>query len=491
MGAALRGGTALYAGATLLDRLLGLLLLPLLTRVLAPSDYGAWTQTTVTTGVLLPVVLFATPTAIVRWFAPPGSATWRPGHYLSLGAFATALFAACAAALWLGREPLAQLVYGEPGRAVLVAAMLTLLLAEAGVEFANAWLRAAGQLAWVAGVLAVRSALRFGLVVLLVGGGDLPLAGWLGRYAAAQAAWAGLVLVAAYLALRQGAAAVANTALPPASLPGWRALLAFCGPLVLLALFTTFNTAFDRFLLVRLLGLDTVAVYAAASSLCSIPAVFYAVLGFTLFPLLAARWGEGRRDEAARLTSMALQVFVFLCLPLALALALAGPVLLPRITTAAFHAPWPVFALLGLSVAAFGVYQILLYALLLDGRSHQVLWLAMCAAVINALLNLLLAPRWGAVGAAAAAAAANTVRVVGATRWAGRVMPWRFPWTALRPVLVGSVRAAAPLALVLAWQPQGATAWAAFAAALALGAAVQFGLDWARPQSLTRMLLQR
>ena len=53
MPATLRTGTALYASALLLDRLLGLLLLPLLTRALSSADYGAWTQTAVAAGILL------------------------------------------------------------------------------------------------------------------------------------------------------------------------------------------------------------------------------------------------------------------------------------------------------------------------------------------------------------------------------------------------------------------------------------------------------
>jgi len=51
-----------------------------------------------------------------------------------------------------------------------------------------------------------------------------------------------------------------------------------------------------------------------------VPALFYTVLGFTLFPVLARHWSDGRRDEAARLSTQALLAFAFLCLPVTLAL---------------------------------------------------------------------------------------------------------------------------------------------------------------------------
>ena len=469
MPATLRTGTALYASALLLDRLLGLLLLPLLTRALSSADYGAWTQTAVAAGILMPVVLLATPTAVVRSFSGAVGASMRLRFFGRLGGVALALFLTCAVVVLLWREPFAGVVYGEAGRGALVPALLALLAADATVDFATAWLRATARMGWIAAVLALRSGLRFGVVLWLVGDGGVALADWLGDYAA--------VLAGTWLLLRRGDRAAAASG--ARSAPELRELLAFCLPLVALALFTAFSASFDRFLLVQLLGLDAVAVYAAAVSLSGIPALFYTVLGFTLFPVLARHWSEGRRDEAARLTTQALQVFAFLCLPVALALALAGPALLPLLSTAEYRAGPAVFALLGLAVAAFGLYQIVLYALLLDGRSRQVLALAMAAAALNALLNLVLAPRWGLVGAAAAAAAGQG--------WF--TMP---PELRLAGVAWRAAVAALPLAWATGpWHAAEPVSWAWVIGALGLGSGLYFALDWRHSDSAARMLLPK
>ena len=66
MTSTLRADTALYGTAVLIDRLLGFFLLPLLTRAISPADYGAWTQTAVAAGLLVPLVLFGAPTGVVR-----------------------------------------------------------------------------------------------------------------------------------------------------------------------------------------------------------------------------------------------------------------------------------------------------------------------------------------------------------------------------------------------------------------------------------------
>ena len=457
---------------------------------------------------------------MVRSFSGAVGASVRRRFFGRLGGVALGLFLACAAVVLTWREPFAGVVYGEAGRGALVPALLALLAADATVDFATAWLRATGRMGLISGVLALRSGLRFFVVLWLVGAGGVALADWLGRYAAVQCALALALLAGTWILLRRGdriavtsgagsalgsgpahgslasgfvaPAAPAVAAAPAAPVPALRELLAFCLPLVALALFTAFSASFDRFLLVQLLGLDAVAVYAAAVSLSSVPALFYTVLGFTLFPLLARHWSEGRRIEAARLTTQALQVFAFLCLPVALALALAGPALLPLLSTADYRAEPAVFALLGISVAAFGLYQIVLYTLLLDGRSRQVLALAVAAAALNAALNLLLAPRWGTVGAAAAAAASNAAMLLWAARLAGRVMAWSFPWDRLASVAWRAALAALPLAWAAwPWRAAAPVSWGWVVGALVLGSGLYLVLDWRRAGSVARMLLPR
>ncbi len=408
----LRLDTALYGGAILIDRLLALLLLPLLTRAIGAADYGAWTQTLVSSSLLLPLVLFAFPTTIVRSFAARARASERLPAFARLGAIALALLAVTVLMLWAAQAPLSRLVWGDTSRANLVPALAAVLAGDAAVEFANAWLRAAGRIGWIAAGLVLRSVLRYAVVWVLVAPGGVPLAHWLPVYAAVQAALGAALLGLALVQLRRGAAAfpATATALPSGATPRAESLssmLRFSAPLVALALFSAVNASLDRFLLVRGLGLDTVAVYAAAVSLCAVPAGLYSVLGFTLFPVLSRAWHEGRYSEARRLTRRALAVFAAAAVPMAAAIALAGPWLLPWLATADYRPPWPVFAGQAMAVLLFGLYQILLYALLLDGRSGRVLAMAVAAAAVNAGLNLTLIPALGMSGAALAAALSN------------------------------------------------------------------------------------
>jgi len=492
MRTSLRLGTAVYGSAVLFERMLGLLLLPVLARALDRHDYGAWSQTAVGAAMLMPLVGFALSTAVVRSFSGACAARDRRRAFVRMAGVVGGLFVLVSAVVLLGADPLARLVYGERSARTLLPAMLMLLAAEVGVDFAIAWLRSLGRMGVVAGVITARSVLRVGIVLMLVWSGPPRLAPWLGVYAGAQVALMVAVLALAALLLRCEVEPAA-----PVAVPRLTELLRFSAPLVAMALFTQLNSYVDRFLLVPVLGLDGLAMYSAAVSLAGVPGAIYGVLGFTLFPALARHWHEGRRGAAAGLTNRALEVFVFLALPIALALALAGPTLLPLVAAAEYHAAPPVFALLGVAVLTFGLYQITLYALLLDGRSRQVLVLTVGAALLNALLNVLLAPRLGASGAALAAALSNATLAAVAVHLAGATMPWRFPWRQIAPIAGRTALAALPLAVWTAWAAwsrvpdAAAPVGPALVAALAAGALLHIGLDLKRPASIARAMLAR
>jgi len=479
MARSLRLDTALYGAATLVDRLIGFILLPVLTRAVSPTDFGLWTQTAVAAGVLVPVVLFGLPTAIVNFYS--GDGVDRRRALARLAVVPLALLALAAGVLWPAAPAVSGAVYGDPAHAAMVPMMLGLLCADAASEFALAGLRCAGRIGTIAGAMIVRSVLRYAAVLWLVHDAA-PMADWFGDYVRVQAALAAALVAATALLLpRPGATATAGG-------PPLRTVLAFSAPLVALALFTSASAFVDRFVLVHLLGLDAVAVYSASMSLASIPSAFYTVLGYTLFPTLARCWQDGRRDAVAPLLGRSVEVFLALCLPVAALIGAAGTGLLPLLSTADYRPPAAVFGLLGVSVCAFGVYQIVLYALLLDGRSREVLGLTLGAAVVNLGLNLMLAPPLGLAGAAGAVALSNTLLAAWAARRVRRVVDWRFDTARAVSIAARAAVAAAPLALLNALAPL--TAGRALAGAAA-GLALYAVLEGTRRDSSLRGLLRR
>lgn len=477
-GRKLRIDTLIYASAITVDRLLGLLLLPVLTRLLTPAEYGTWTQTGIASGLLIAIILYAFPTVIVRHYAAESSPMARARAFDYIGLLCAGLLFLVSLGAALVPSGIAGLVYGDTIHRSLVPALLVWVVADAVVEFAIAWWRALGRIVVIASVLICRSTLRFMVSITMATQSGLPLEGWLFHYGLALASFALVVLAATRRAIRGG-----TDRLPMRDQSPLRELAKEATPLVVLSVLTVLSGSFDRYLLAAWLGLDTVAAYAAASSLAAVPFMFQSILGFTLYPAMSRHWAEGRRTLATTLMDQSLLAYLFLSLPVAMAVAVLGHWLLPLVATADYQVNTFVFIGLSLSVLALGVQQILIYGLLLEGRGPQLLRLTLTGCLLNITLMLLLVPRYGTIGAATAVALANLSVVAMTARSLRQSLDWRFPWRRAARHAGHTLLAGLPLVLQ-AWIGR----WTLTTALSAMALAVTFYLllDWRRSDSVLR-----
>lgn len=483
----LKTDTVLYGAATMVERVLGLVLLPLLTRHLTAAEYGIWAQSAVVSSVLMPVVLFCMPAAIVRFFAGGLGAGARRAWMMRTLAFATALFAVLGLAAWLARDTVAAAVYGDAAERGYVAVLVTLLAADALFDLLIAYLRAAFRMRSIGLLLLARGGVRLGFLALALGAWQMPFARAFALLAALQLTI--VIVVFGSELMRRGSTlldAPDGATAPPVTM---HALLAFAAPLVLVSLLTSANGFSDRFVLTHLLGLSAVAVYAAIASLVSITGVAYTVLGFTLFPVLARLWSQGETERASRLAADVVRVFLFMALPVALWLPCVAGSLMPMLTTQAYRVPAEVVLLLGIGAIGFGLYQIVLYLLLLAGKGLRAAWLMLLAALLNLALNLALVPHLGLTGAALAAALSNFVLAMTAYATAHRHAGARFPWASALRLVCGAGLAAVALLLLERLMPP--VSWPLLLASVLAAAIVYLAFDLAPGRSVMRAFVLR
>lgn len=483
----LKSDTLWYGSAVLIERALGLLLLPVLTRRLSEADYGIWAQVAVVSSVLVPLLLACMPTGIVRFLsADPDDAQRRRWVRRSLG-LAVGLWGLLAVACWFVPAQASEAVFGGVTHTRVVAVALIVLAADVLFDVLVAYLRATFQMRGIAALLVLRGSTRLGVMLLALGSLQL-------RFEVAFA-----LLAAIQLSLVIVACAVAWVRSPPhRPVPEgageraqitWRAMIGFCTPLVLMSVLSSAHAYADRFALTHQLGLAATAVYAAVSTVVSVVGVAYTVLGFTLFPVLSRMWVQGDRARANELVAKASCVFLFVALPFVFWLVCVSDVLIPLLTTGAYRAPLDVVLMLGVAAVGFGLYQIALYLRLLAGQGSRMVVLMLLAALVNGVGNWFLVPRFGLSGAAAAAALSNTLLAVMAYAGSWQPAKPRFPWaTAARITGVALVAAIVSKSVSPSFETMQ---WAALVINLSLMVAIHVVLDVTMPRSLIRTQIWR
>jgi O-antigen/teichoic acid export membrane protein len=232
------------------------------------------------------------------------------------------------------------------------------------------------------------------------------------------------VLTNVIMGLAGLAAAPASLAvLPSAALI--RLLLRTSVPLIPANLAVWVLTYGDRLFLPRSVAFQEIGLYDIANKLAS-------ALALLVEPFKSA-WGPfalsiQQDPNAPRTYSKVLTYYCIVGLGLGLGLSLFAHEALLILTTPQFVGAERYIWLLALTSLSSGFALIVTIGLLIEKKLAQVAWLVTAAAALNTLLNFLLIPPLGVLGAAAATALAYMASALMTAFHAQRVHPFPYEW---------------------------------------------------------------
>jgi O-antigen/teichoic acid export membrane protein len=435
--------SAVYGLGSIVARVLGVLLLPLYTRYLSPSDYGLIETLVALTAVLSALVAQAMKSAFFRFYFDSAE---QHGRLLVVRTAFWYVMAASTAVLVAGisaAQPISWLLFHTDSHAGLVIAAFIGLWAAMNYEQMTSLFRVEQRsTAYVIATLA-NVAITIAATVLLVVVFDKgPLGVLVGNFTGTLAVYAALLVYS-----RHALGLQFDTTL-------YRSMNRFGLPLVPSAVALWLTNFSDRFFLVKLTDAHEVGLYSIGVRVAS--AIVLLLTAFRLaWPAFAYSIDDDR--EARRTYSFVLTYVVFVCCWLALGLGLLAPWILKLITTEPFYPAENVVAPLAFSVAAFGAYVVVQIG---TGRARQTRtnWIVTgVAAVVNVTLNLILIPPYGRMGAAIATVVAYALLFVMMAWRAHKVFPVAYQWrrvatlglTAVGLTVLGKL-VDAPLVLALA-----------------------------------------
>jgi O-antigen/teichoic acid export membrane protein len=412
---------AAYTASSVLSKLIAVFLLPIYTHYLTPSDYGAAEVMLAAVIAASIVVRLGIIEAILRFYY---LATERPAAVVATG-FASLFWGATVVAIVLLpiAGPISQALLGHEDAGLARLAILG-LWAQTLYEYALTLLRLDERAKAYFGITIVNVLITIPFTVfLIVVEGEKASGILLGTYATGAA-------VTVWMLWRERR----RLALVP-DRPLLRRMFRFGLPTMPAELSLYSLNFIDRIILVRMAGLTEVGLYALAVKVAQAMQVLARGLQLAWPPLAYSIQDD---DEARRVYSSIFTWFAAL-----LAFAASGLWLESRWIVRLLAAPdfFPSYQAVGLLATGIGLYALYLAMVVILGRTGRTEFsfpATIAAVVTNVILNLVLVPSHGIVGAGLALVGSYVIVLAMMYAFTQRLFPVPYEWRRLALVFLSA-----------------------------------------------------
>ncbi len=158
----------------------------------------------------------------------------------------------------------------------------------------------------------------------------------------------------------------------------------------------------DRYVIGYFMGVDAVGIYSASYGLGGLLVLFYAPLSSTLFPAMVHCYVNNKIQELKTHLKYSLKFFLMFAIPSFWGLSVLSKSLLVTLATSEFVEGAVVVSIVALTTVLFCCGSINTHVLNLFKETKKVGLIYMASASINVVMNIILVPLMGIVGAAIA-----------------------------------------------------------------------------------------
>ncbi len=210
-----------------------------------------------------------------------------------------------------------------------------------------------------------------------------------------------------------------------------RTYLSYSIPLMPNALFYRLYDSSDRFLIYTFIGSTAVGKYAAIYLAGSLFTTILSPIHTVLLPTMAELWNKGRHSEITPYIEQIVRFSALVTIPALLAVAIFSDQLLSFLIQHHASTEAENYLLICISFAVFGLAIPCGDLLAVAGKTRLLFILNGGLASVNVLLNLILIPYWGILGAVLSTLSCHTLFAVVTYFCAQSVVPLTFPKAAI------------------------------------------------------------
>jgi O-antigen/teichoic acid export membrane protein len=430
-----------FAPSRVMPAIVGLISIPIITRLFRPDVYGDYILTMTTVGVLLAVVEWVA-NSIIR-FHPAYEREKRLGEFygtvfLSQGATVFALMALFLGGLFLARGGMSPGFYSMMQLGALVFVLFSIY------DVLQEIVRSKAKIAWYSAFDIWRSVATFGIGLWLILSLGFHIDGLL------WGAIFSLGLVAPCLWV------VAMRGFPLSKMKYSRRLVGemahFGTPLVAGQLAGMILGVSDRYILKLYTGGDAVGVYSAAYVLCEksvmLMASLFMLTSSTRLYTLWERHGEPAcRDYVRSMTRYQL----ILGIPAVVGLSVLAKPILVLLVAPEYQMGYRIVPLIAAGAFCLGLQQRFQAGYLLHKKTATITLAIVIAGIVNLALNFLFVPRYGYMAAAWTTLGCYGVLLAMMAVFSRRFFVWEFPFASLWRVVASSALMGAGVHFLNGW----------------------------------------
>lgn len=417
----------------------GLIVLPIITKLLGAESYGIWSQIGVTVSFLVPLALLGLPGALIRFLAAEkDKKSIQEGVYSSFF-LVLSLTLVIALLLIVFIQPLSRFYQFQP---ILIAIMAFIVLFDALHLIILNTLVAFREITKYIFFVAFLNIGEIGLIVasLMLGYGLL-------------GAVASLLIIRVIIFLILFLIIFKKIGFKLPDFSRMKDYLRFGLPGVGSSISYWVVTSSDRYLVGYFLGVLFVGYYSPAYTIGNLLNLFIYPLAFILPVVLAKLFDENKINEVKLYLKYSLKYLLMLMIPAVFGSSFLAKQILEIFSTKEIaDNGYAVVPFVALSILFYGAYTIFVQIIILSKKTKimGIVWLI--AAIINFGLNFVLIPKFGIVGAALTTLLAYSFSLIAIRHFAFKEIRFETDWNFILKSVIASIL----MVLFVGWiNPQG------------------------------------
>ena len=375
----------------LIFRLRGLILVPILTKTLGADGYGTWSQILATISLLAPLCTLGLSYAIIRFLGPEKDKEVIGKGLSSIFVITVAIGLMVSSLIFIFSGSLAVAVFGGIDAAFYIKISSFLILLAAIDQLLINYFTAFQQMKRYSSFLILQTVCEVTLIVYLVLSG-FGLSGVIIS-----------LLIVRLITFTLGFLWITSDVkllTPDFSIV--KSYLPYTLPLLPTILCYWLINLGDRYVIGYFMGIDAVGIYSVSYGLGELLVLFYAPLSGILFPAMVHCYENNKIQELKTHLKYSLKFFLMFAIPSFFGLSVLSKSLLVTLATSEFVEGAVVVSIVALATVLFCCGSINTHVLNLLKETKKVGLIYIGSASINVVMNIILVPLMGIVGAAIA-----------------------------------------------------------------------------------------